>query len=111
MPAWNPFDVLYNRLVAARTGRPPLTPAPPPRRFAQGMAGTFMLLIAVFLLLEWRLAMWIVAGMLVVALGLLIFGRFCLGSYIFHVIRGDAAFAHRTLPWGPGAAEHPRPVR
>ncbi len=29
----------------------------------------------------------------------LIFGKFCLGSYVFHLLRGEAAFANRTLPW------------
>ena len=38
VPAANPFENFYNRFVARRRGRPPLTPAPGPRRFAQGMA-------------------------------------------------------------------------
>jgi len=38
VPAANPFENFYNRFVAPRRGRPPLTPAPGPRRFAQGMA-------------------------------------------------------------------------
>jgi len=38
-----PFENFYNRFVARRRGRPPLTPAPGPRRFAQGMAAVFML--------------------------------------------------------------------
>src|SRR5216117_1508033 len=37
VPAANPFENFYNRVVARRRGRPPLTPAPGPRRFAQGM--------------------------------------------------------------------------
>lgn len=106
MPAWNPFDILYNRLVATRSGRPRLTPAPPPRRFAQAMAGSFMLAIAVFLFLDWGLAAWIVAGLLVVAIVALIFGKFCLGSYVFHTLRGDVAFANCTLPWAPESADH-----
>jgi hypothetical protein len=36
VPQLNPFDKLYNGLVAARRGLPPLTAAPGPRRFAQG---------------------------------------------------------------------------
>jgi hypothetical protein len=110
LPAWNPFDALYNRLAVRGTGRPPLTPAPPPRRFAQGMAGSFMAAIAVFLFLGWQLAMWIVAGLLIAALSALIVGKFCLGSYIFHAIRGDAAFANQTLPWAPETAERPASV-
>src|SRR5438034_10218112 len=35
VPAANPCENFYNRVVARRRGRPPLTPAPGPRRFAQ----------------------------------------------------------------------------
>jgi hypothetical protein len=99
VPAWNPFDLFYNHLVAAPAGRPRLTPAPGPRRFAQGMAATFMLATGLFLLRGWLIAAFVVEALLVVALGALIFGKFCLGSYIFHRLRGDAAYARRTLPW------------
>ncbi len=99
LPAWNPFDLFYNHFVAAPAGRSRLTPAPAPRRFAQGMAGTFMLATGVFLLLGWQIPAFVMEALLVVALGALIFGKFCLGSYIFHVLRGDSAFARRTLPW------------
>ena len=34
-----------------------------------------------------------------VALGALVFGRFCLGSYLYHLLRGETSFANRTLPW------------
>src|SRR2546422_6835309 len=43
VPAANPFENFYNRFVARRRGRPPLTPPPRPRRFAQGMAAEFIL--------------------------------------------------------------------
>ena len=101
-PALNPFDLLYNRLVAGPRRLPQLTPAPGPRRFAQGMAGTFMLAVAVLLLMHWYVAAAIVEVMLVGALASLIFGKFCLGSYIFHLVRGQTAFANRTLPWARG---------
>jgi hypothetical protein len=45
-----------------------------------------------------RLA-WLFEGMLTLAVGGLVFGRFCLGSYLFHLLRGERSFAHRTLPW------------
>lgn len=99
VPRLNPFDVLSNALVAKPNGRPRLGPAPGPRRFAQGMAGTFMLAIAGCLAGGWSLLAWIIEGALVVALAGLIFGRFCLGSYLFHVLRGRAGFAARTTPW------------
>jgi hypothetical protein len=40
--------------------------------------------------------------MLVAAFSLLVFGKFCLGAYIFHVLRGEGSFANRTLPWARG---------
>jgi hypothetical protein len=33
------------------------------------------------------------------AAGALAFGRFCLGSFIYHVLTGRGEFARRTLPW------------
>lgn len=102
LPGWNLFDILYNRLVAGPKGLPKLTPAPGPRRFAQGMAATFMLGIGLFLYSEWYIAAGILEGLLVAALVALVFGKFCLGSYIFLLLRGEAAFANRTLPWVRG---------
>jgi hypothetical protein len=99
VPTVNPFDMLYNRLVADPTGLPRLTPAPGPRRFAQGMAATFMFVIGLSLALGWQSLGWIFEALLVVALLALIFGKFCLGSYVFLLLRGEAAFANRTLPW------------
>jgi Domain of unknown function (DUF4395) len=43
-PKWNLFEILYNRVIAAPRGKSMLSPAPPPRIFAQGMAATFVLL-------------------------------------------------------------------
>lgn len=102
VPRLNPFDALYNRIVARPKGLPELPPAPPPRRFAQGIAATFMLAIGVALRLGANLAAWILQAFLVVALSALLFGRFCLGSYLFHLFTGNAAFANRTLPWARG---------
>ena len=99
VPDLNPFDALYNKLIAEPKGLPRLTRAPAPRRFAQGMAGTFMLAIGATLLLGWHVAAWIIQGLMVAALTALIFGKLCLGSYIFHLFRHDSGFANRTLPW------------
>jgi hypothetical protein len=99
LPRANPFDALYNRFVAKPKGLPGLQPAPGPRRFAQGMAGAFMLVIGVSLINDQKMVAWVVEGMLVLAVAALIFGRFCLGSYVFLLITGQAGLAHRTLPW------------
>jgi hypothetical protein len=98
-PRLNPFDALYNRFVAVRRGLAPLGPAPGPRRFAQAMAGTFMLAIGLALLAGWRIFAWTVEAFLLAALAALVFGRFCLGSYLFLLFTRQVAFAHRTLPW------------
>ncbi len=99
LPALNLFDALYNRLVAKPKGVPRLGPAPGPRRFAQAMAGTFMLVIGLSLLFGLRSLTWTVEALLLGALGALIFGRFCLGSYLFLLFTGQADLANRTLPW------------
>jgi hypothetical protein len=106
VPSRNPFDASYNALVARPRGLPPLTPAPAPRRFAQGMAGTFALGIGVSLLSGLQVLAWILEGFLVIALAALVFGRFCIGSYLFHVFSGHRAFANRTLPWSGGGGAH-----
>jgi Domain of unknown function (DUF4395) len=99
VPKWNPFEVFYNGAFGVPRGKPPLGLAPAPRRFAQGMAATFMLLTAWALLQGWMIAAWIVEALLVMALSALVFGKFCLGSYIFHLLRGRVQFANATLPW------------
>ncbi len=99
VPGRNPFDALYNRTVAAPRNLPPLTPAPAPRRFAQGMAGTFLGGAGLALLAKRPGLAWALEGLVAVALVALVFGRFCLGSYLFHLLRGESSFANRTLPW------------
>jgi hypothetical protein len=38
-------------------------------------------------------------GFLVVAFGALLFGKFCLAAYVYHLLRGHVAFANGTCPW------------
>lgn len=102
-PRWNPFDAIYNHIVAVGPGRIALSPAPGPRRFAQGMAGTFALAIGVSLILGWHVTAIVLEVLLILAVGALVFGSFCLGSFIFHLLLGRLAFAKRTLPWVRGA--------
>jgi len=98
----NVFDALYNWMLAPSRGIT-LTPAPGPRRFAQFIAGSFALAIGISLLLGWRTTGMVLEGFFLAAIGALVFGRFCLGSFVFHVLRGRADFAKRTLPWATGA--------
>jgi len=98
-PALNPFEHFYNAIIARRRGKTILPSAPAPRRFAQGMAAAFMLVVGFALLQGWQVTAWIFEGGLVVAFSALLFGRFCLGAYIYHLLRGEFAFANATLPW------------
>jgi hypothetical protein len=99
VPQMNPFETVYNGLVATRRGLPRLTAAPGPRRFAQALAAALSLLIAVSLFRRWNVVAWIVEGLFLVALVALIFGAFCFGSYVFHLITGNSVYARRTMPW------------
>lgn len=99
LPRWNVFDAIHNATLARRSRSTPLTPAPAPRRFSMGMAATFMLGIGVSLRAGWTVPAVVLQVFLAVALSALVFGRLCLGSYIYHLLRGQADFANRTLPW------------
>jgi len=99
LPHLNPFDALDDHLVAKGKGLPRLDPASGPRRFAQALAGTFMLAIGLSLLSGWTILAWTLEALLLTALGSLIVGRFCLGSYLFLLFTGQGGFANRTLPW------------
>jgi hypothetical protein len=101
-PGLNPFERAYNRLFAARRGLY-LTPAPGPRRFAQAMAAAFCLGAGLALMGGWLVTAWVLEAFLVIAFSALLFARFCLGAYVFHLLRGEAAFANSTLPWARGA--------
>ena len=102
IPRLNPFDAVYNRTLANRPGAVRLETAPLPRRFAQGMAGTFALAIGVLLPLGLATAAIVVQVLLLAALAALVFGRFCLGSFLYHLLRGRSGFAKATLPWKSG---------
>ncbi len=102
VPRLNPFDAVYNRTLGARPGTARLDPAPPPRRFAQGMAGSFALGIGILLLLDAGTAALVLQALLFGALAALIFGRFCLGSFLYYLVRGKSGFAMATLPWKTG---------
>lgn len=101
-PHLNPFDLAYNRTLAKRPGAVRLEPARAPRRFAQGMSGSFALVIGMLLLLKLRTAALIMEVLLLAALAALIFGRFCLGSFLYFLLRGKSDFAIGTLPWKRG---------
>ena len=76
VPKWNPFELVYNRMVAAPRGKPTLRPAPAPRAFAQGMAAVLMLPTGLALVSGWLIAAYILEALLVIAFGALLFGKF-----------------------------------
>ncbi|MGA2511660.1 MAG: DUF4395 family protein [Candidatus Acidiferrales bacterium] len=99
LPKLNPFEVFYNRVFAAPRGKPPLAPAPPARRFAQGMAAAFLAIVGVALTQGWIVTARVFEAFVVMAFSALLFGKFCLGAYIYHLLRGKVTFANSTLPW------------
>lgn len=99
LPALNPFEVFYNRVFAMPRGKSTLAPAPGPRRFAQAIAAAFMLIVGIALIQGWTITAYVFEAFLVAAFSMLLFGKFCLGAYIYHLLRGEFAFANATLPW------------
>jgi len=99
LPELNPFERFYNAALAAPHGKALLPPAPGPRRFAQAIAAAFTLIVGISLLRGWNLVAWVFEAFLVAAFSALLFGKFCLGAYVYHLLRGEFAFANATLPW------------
>jgi len=99
VPGWSPFDAIYYHLVLKRRGHPRLAPAPAPRRFAQALATAFMLAIGVAMLTGRDELAWSLQRILLLFLMLLIFGRFCVGSYLWHLLTRGLTVANQTLPW------------
>ncbi len=99
LPHLNPFDAFHNRFVARPKGHPPLPPAVGPRLFAQSIAATTTGGAAASLYLGWTPVAILFEVAVVTALTMLLVGRLCLGSYFFHLLKGQSTFANRTLPW------------
>ena len=95
------FDAIHNRWVA-KDDSFRLPPAPAPRRTAQGIAGVLSLAIGVAMLTHHAALAWFLQVFVLIALSLLAFGRFCLGSFMYYVATGQFAYAWRTMPWSGG---------
>jgi hypothetical protein len=102
LPALNPFDVVYRFLARRHPGVPPLPRAPPPRRFAQALAGAFAALISLALTQGRPGLAYGLETFFLIAVVALAFGRLCFGSFVYFLLRGQFHFALRTLPWGRG---------
>src|SRR5262245_32491790 len=86
-PAYNPFDAIYNRVIANPRGGTRLSSAPPPRRFAQGLAAIIASGIAAALFLDATTAAWVFEGMFGAAVLQVVFRRMCAGAELYHVLR------------------------
>ncbi len=98
-PKLNPFDALYNRTIGKQPRAFRASPAPPPRRTAQTMAGAFALACALLSYFGFTVAAYIVEAIFLAAVLALTLGGFCLGSLVYHLFRGHGKFARQTLPW------------
>ena len=98
-PKANPFERLYDKTIGKSHGHGPLQPAPAPHRFMQGMAATLMLVSAITILNGHLLISYITQAFIAVAFSLLLFGKFCIGAYLYHLLTGNAQFANNTCPW------------
>jgi len=99
LPKLNPFDAVYNSTFGRRAGAFRLTAAPPPRRTAQAIAGAFALACGLLIHLGLFITAYVVEGVFLAAVLALTLGAFCVGSAVYHLLRGKAAFVRRTLPW------------
>lgn len=99
LPRLNVFERFYDWAIGRRQSRPKLEPAPAPRRFAQGMAATFMGVTGLALVTNWLMVAYVFEFFIVVALTALLAGKFCMGSYVYHTLRGRNDFANVTCPW------------
>jgi hypothetical protein len=101
-PRFNPLNALYNWVLAPVSGVT-LTPAPAPRRFSQFLGGTFALAIAASQATGAHTTALVLQAILLAAVSAVVFGGFCLGSFLFHVLRGRPDVAMQTLPWAGDA--------
>jgi hypothetical protein len=100
-PKLNLFDLVYNHTLGRHPGAPQLSPARAPRRFSQGMGATFAF-AAACLTANLSVAAWVLEGLFLVAVGSLVFGRLCVGSFLYYLLGGRREFAVATLPWSRG---------
>jgi hypothetical protein len=87
VPTRNPFDAIYNHVVAYRRGLPRLGTAANPRRFAAAEAGTVALAVGVALVAGATITAWIIEGVLIGGVIASVFADFCLGAYTYHLLR------------------------
>ena len=97
VPTQNPFDAVYNAVVALPRGRPRLGVSLAPRRFAQSMAATVALMIAAALLEEMRVIAWIGEGLFAAGVLAAVFGDFCGAAQVYIKLKPIVDLLSRRL--------------
>jgi hypothetical protein len=87
VPAANPFDAVYNRVIADPNGLARVGVAPAPRRFAQMMAGTFALVIAGAIFTNATITARVLEGVAAAASASVVFRDFCMPAYLYHLVQ------------------------
>jgi hypothetical protein len=81
------FDAIYNWTVARPRGVAELDVAPPPRRFAMGLAGSMALAIGIALLTSSAIAARSLELIAIAAVISVVVGRVCAPAKLCHVLR------------------------
>jgi hypothetical protein len=95
-PASNLFDAVYNRVFAYPRGLPPLSAAPAPRRFAQGVAATVALACSAALFSGATVTAWVLEGLFALAIATVVLGRVCAPANLYLRLTGSDVFLLRS---------------
>jgi len=97
VPARNPFNTIYNALIARRVGLVRLTATPPPRRFSMGMGGVVAVAAAAAGASGLTYVTWALETILVWALVVVLFTRFCPGAYVYRRLNARASYGAQAV--------------
>lgn len=86
VPSHNPFNWLFNLVMTSRGRNAILLETPPPRRFAQGMAGTVALTIGLALVAGAPRVAWAFEGLFAAAAMSPIVRRVCIPAYLYQLV-------------------------
>ena len=84
-PSRNLFDAFFNHVMADPKRLAAMPAAPPPRRFAQSIAGAFAMSIASTLFAA-SPAAWLFESVFVFGSMSVVVRRFCLPAYVYHLL-------------------------
>jgi Domain of unknown function (DUF4395) len=86
VPSHNLFDAFFNHVMADPMRLAAMPAAPPPRRFAQAMAATFAMCIAITLFRRASHAAWLLESAFVAASMSVVVRRFCMPAHVYHLL-------------------------